>query len=118
MLIYYTSRERIFFSHFTLVSQCFSVVIWSYILSYFLFISCEGPTATLEKFVFMPQRQKQGSRSNEVQSEIQKNGVNSIAKSIPVGLVEHNTSKKCLDGNSVEPGVGFVGSSSNECCRL
>ncbi|XP_050052461.2 nose resistant to fluoxetine protein 6-like [Dermacentor andersoni] len=117
-LIYYTSRERIFFSHFTLVSQCFSVVTWSYILSYFLFISCEGPTATLEKLAFMPQLQKQGSRSNEVKSEVQKNGVNSIAKSVPVDLIEHNTSKKCLNGNSLEAGVGFVESSSNECCRL
>ncbi|CAN8019015.1 unnamed protein product, partial [Ixodes persulcatus] len=47
------ARERTFFSHFTLVSKCFSTLVWSYLLSYLLFVSCEAPTGRLEKLVFM-----------------------------------------------------------------
>ncbi|CAN7940064.1 unnamed protein product, partial [Ixodes hexagonus] len=47
------ARERSFFSHFTLVSKCFTALVWSYLLSYLLFISCEAPTGRLEKLVFM-----------------------------------------------------------------
>ncbi|CAN7989690.1 unnamed protein product, partial [Ixodes pacificus] len=47
------ARERSFFSHFTLVSKCFSALVWSYLLSYLLFVSCEAPTGRLEKLVFM-----------------------------------------------------------------
>ncbi|KAH7984331.1 hypothetical protein HPB52_019435 [Rhipicephalus sanguineus] len=49
ILMYHIARERVFFSHFTLVSQCFAVVVWSYILSYFLFIACDAPTGQLDK---------------------------------------------------------------------
>ncbi|XP_070385945.1 nose resistant to fluoxetine protein 6-like isoform X2 [Dermacentor albipictus] len=47
------SRERRFYSHFTMVSNCFVVLTWSYILSYILSIACELPFAHLEKLVFM-----------------------------------------------------------------
>uniref|UniRef100_V5IDK1 Uncharacterized protein n=2 Tax=Ixodes ricinus TaxID=34613 RepID=V5IDK1_IXORI len=54
--MYHIARERIFFSHFTLVSQCFSVLVWSYLLSYLMFIACEAPTGHLEKLIFMRER--------------------------------------------------------------
>ncbi|XP_077536431.1 nose resistant to fluoxetine protein 6-like isoform X2 [Haemaphysalis longicornis] len=53
---HHIARERIFFSHYTLVSQCFAVFVWSNILSYLLFITCDAPTGHLEKLVFMPVR--------------------------------------------------------------
>ncbi|CAN7941203.1 unnamed protein product [Ixodes hexagonus] len=56
LFMYHIARERIFFSHFTLVSQCFSVLVWSYLLSYLMFIACEAPTGHLEKLVFMRER--------------------------------------------------------------
>ncbi|KAL3222507.1 hypothetical protein MRX96_004964 [Rhipicephalus microplus] len=46
-LSYNIARERRFYSHYTLVSSCFAVLIWSYILSYLMFVACEGPTAKL-----------------------------------------------------------------------
>ncbi|CAN8019012.1 unnamed protein product [Ixodes persulcatus] len=56
LFMYHIARERIFFSHFTLVSQCFSVLVWSYLLSYLMFIACEAPTGHLEKLIFMRER--------------------------------------------------------------
>ncbi|XP_040078318.3 nose resistant to fluoxetine protein 6 [Ixodes scapularis] len=45
------ARERIFYSHFTLIMQCFSVFVASTILSYVTFVSCEVPVGRLEKLV-------------------------------------------------------------------
>ncbi|CAN7942203.1 unnamed protein product, partial [Ixodes hexagonus] len=53
LLMFHISRERVFFSHFTMVvSLFFSVLVWSYLLSYLLFVFCEAPTGRLEKIVF------------------------------------------------------------------
>ncbi|XP_077501063.1 nose resistant to fluoxetine protein 6-like isoform X1 [Amblyomma americanum] len=49
------SRERLFFSHFFAVSLFFTTIVWSYLLSYLLFICCEAPTGRLDKLVFEPQ---------------------------------------------------------------
>ncbi|KAM7304861.1 nose resistant to fluoxetine protein 6 [Ixodes scapularis] len=56
LFTYHIARERVFFSHFTLVSQCFSVLVWSHLLSYFMFIACEAPTDHLRKLLFMRER--------------------------------------------------------------
>lgn len=50
--ILHTSRERIFYGHFNLVTLFFGVLVWSYILGYFTFLICEGPTANLDKLLF------------------------------------------------------------------
>lgn len=63
LVMHHVTRERIFYSHFTLVSQFFSVMVWSYILSFILFIACEGPTARLEKLVFMRERRRNVHRT-------------------------------------------------------
>ncbi|XP_037509533.1 uncharacterized protein LOC119386275 [Rhipicephalus sanguineus] len=117
-MMYHIARERIFFSHFTLVSQCFAVVVWSYILSYFLFIACEGPTGHLEKLVFMPVRRSVDSPSDATKNGVHHNGVNGIPKSLPACTDEQNKSKKYLNEDSLEAGVGITGKDSNECCRL
>ncbi|KAH7984330.1 hypothetical protein HPB52_019434 [Rhipicephalus sanguineus] len=118
IMMYHIARERIFFSHFTLVSQCFAVVVWSYILSYFLFIACEGPTGHLEKLVFMPVRRSVDSPSDATKNGVHHNGVNGIPKSLPACTDEQNKSKKYLNEDSLEAGVGITGKDSNECCRL
>lgn len=56
ILKYHIARERTFFSHFSLVSQWFSVLVWSYLLSYLMFVACDAPTGRLEKLLFMRQR--------------------------------------------------------------
>ncbi|KAK8759176.1 hypothetical protein V5799_003191 [Amblyomma americanum] len=51
-LFLHISRERIFFFHFILISLVFIVLVWSFVLSYILFIFCEAPTAKLDKLAF------------------------------------------------------------------
>ncbi|KAH8032753.1 hypothetical protein HPB51_001451 [Rhipicephalus microplus] len=118
ILMYHISRERIFFSHFTLVSQCFAVVVWSYILSYILFIACEGPTGHLEKLVFMPVRRSEDSRSDITKNGVHHNDVNGNMKSIPALSGEQSKSKKYLNEDSLETGIGISENESTECCRL
>ncbi|XP_037269392.1 nose resistant to fluoxetine protein 6 [Rhipicephalus microplus] len=57
-LALHISRERMTLSHFVAASFCFSTLAWSYILSYFLFFSCEAPIGKLDKLVFEGLRQK------------------------------------------------------------
>ncbi|KAM7303477.1 nose resistant to fluoxetine protein 6 [Ixodes scapularis] len=70
------SRERLFYSHNTLVMQCFGVFVWSHLLSYALYIACEAPTSRLERMIFMPETQTGGGRTG-----VTKNG----AKEVNVG---------------------------------
>lgn len=51
-LFLHISRERIFFFHFVLISLVFIVLVWSFILSFIMFIFCEAPTAKLDKLAF------------------------------------------------------------------
>ncbi|CAN8019003.1 unnamed protein product [Ixodes persulcatus] len=46
-LIYYESRERIPYLHFTLVTHTFGVTMWSYLLSYVVYLICEAPTRNI-----------------------------------------------------------------------
>lgn len=116
IVMYNIARERIFFSHFTLVSQCFSVFVWSYILSYFLFIACDAPTGHLEKMVFMRNRQKDASRNATV------NGVHHVGtanntKDLPVGVIEDGTIRNYFNG--VPPTLGGgQGAGCDGACRL
>lgn len=48
------SRERIFYSHFTLVLLSFGVFGLSSILSFVTFLACDAPVGRLEKQVLMP----------------------------------------------------------------
>lgn len=50
-------------SIFAQVSLFFTTIVWSYLLSYLLFICCEAPTGRLDKLVFEPQR-KQTEKSD------------------------------------------------------
>ncbi|XP_077501017.1 nose resistant to fluoxetine protein 6-like [Amblyomma americanum] len=52
------SRERLFFSHFFVMSFFFTILVWSFLLSYLLFIICEAPTGKLEKLIFEPLRRR------------------------------------------------------------
>ncbi|KAM7303662.1 nose resistant to fluoxetine protein 6 [Ixodes scapularis] len=63
-----TARERLFFSHFTMVTQCFGALVTSYLLSLVLFVVCEAPTGRLEKLILMPSRRpEKPSGTNEDQ---------------------------------------------------
>ncbi|XP_070384860.1 nose resistant to fluoxetine protein 6-like [Dermacentor albipictus] len=52
MVMLHTTRERLLWSHFTLVTQFFGVFVWSNILAYMAFIACDGPTAAVDKLIF------------------------------------------------------------------
>ncbi|KAL1413987.1 hypothetical protein MTO96_007802 [Rhipicephalus appendiculatus] len=93
-LMHRISRERRFYSHLTLVSNCFVVLVWSHILSYILCVSCELPTAHLEKMVFIRDNKKCGGGTpEEPQKEHQL--VGEEAGNIPVISINQLTSKNC-----------------------
>ncbi|KAH6944363.1 hypothetical protein HPB50_002753 [Hyalomma asiaticum] len=118
ILMYHIARERVFFSHFTLVSQCFAVVVWSYILSYFLFIACDAPTGHLEKLVFMRERRKELSQAAVVSNGVNHNS-NNNAKDLPVGIIEEGPIKNYFSG-VVPPSLGARddGCCVEKSCRL
>ncbi|KAG0445736.1 hypothetical protein HPB47_014609, partial [Ixodes persulcatus] len=92
LFTYHIARERVFFSHFTLVSQCFSVLVWSCLLSYFMFIACEAPTDHLRKLLFMRER-------------------NSAVKTAP-GPEKHVEADRIQDGFNGTYGNGVVKANS------
>ncbi|XP_065299088.1 nose resistant to fluoxetine protein 6-like [Dermacentor albipictus] len=48
----HASREKILWSKFNLVTLWFSVLIWSFLLSYLTFLACEAPMAKLNSLIF------------------------------------------------------------------
>ncbi|XP_077511561.1 nose resistant to fluoxetine protein 6-like [Amblyomma americanum] len=122
VVTYHVARERIFFSHYTLVSQCFAVLVWSYIVSYFLFIACDAPTGHLEKLVFMPQGRREtsqnGAPANGVSNRGDSNGNN--VKDLPIGIIEEGVIKNNFNGVSLSPGDAAEcdGSCTKKCYRL
>lgn len=50
-LMNHVARERTYFSHFSLVTQFFAVLMWSYFLGYLLFVACEAPLGHLDRLV-------------------------------------------------------------------
>ncbi|KAL3198503.1 hypothetical protein MRX96_014320 [Rhipicephalus microplus] len=79
------SRERLHYSHFFMVSFFFGVLVWSYLISYFLFIFCEAPTGRLDKLMFEPRR---SAREKQVKDSVP----NANAKDALSGL--HNDNGK------------------------
>ncbi|XP_049522785.1 nose resistant to fluoxetine protein 6-like [Dermacentor silvarum] len=59
MLSHHIARERLFYSHYTLVSECFAVLIWCYVLAYVMLIACEGPTTNLAALLIAGRKRKQ-----------------------------------------------------------
>lgn len=55
-LTMHISRERMFYSHFFIVSFFFSLLVWSFLISYFMYIFCEAPTGRLDKLIFEARR--------------------------------------------------------------
>ncbi|XP_077505897.1 nose resistant to fluoxetine protein 6-like [Amblyomma americanum] len=51
-VLLHTSRERYYYSHFNQVTLFFAVMVWSYILAYFSYLICDGPTGNLDKLLF------------------------------------------------------------------
>lgn len=50
------ARDRLYYSHFVLLSQFFSVLIWCYLLSFLLYMVCEAPIGRLEKIMLRRSR--------------------------------------------------------------
>ncbi|KAL1438074.1 hypothetical protein MTO96_010416 [Rhipicephalus appendiculatus] len=132
ILMYNIARERVFFSHFTLKKSVLGVnsanhagypnaspsLVWSYILSYFLFIACDAPTGHLDKLVFMRERRKEPSRADVVANGVHHNG-NNNARDLPVGIIEEGPIKNYFSG-IVPPSIGSRddGCCAEKSCRL
>ncbi|XP_075543167.1 nose resistant to fluoxetine protein 6-like isoform X2 [Dermacentor variabilis] len=66
-LTMHISRERLHYSHFFIVSFSFSVLVWSFLISYFMFIFCEAPTGRLDKLIFEARR---ATKEKELKDEV------------------------------------------------
>lgn len=106
LFMYHIARERVFFSHFTLVSQCFTVLVWSYLLSYLMFIACEAPTGNLEKLVFMRERATKAGPGQEKRAEAEQQLGDGLKSAYRNGVTKGNSPND--NQNSYD----------NVCCRL
>ncbi|XP_070389402.1 nose resistant to fluoxetine protein 6-like [Dermacentor albipictus] len=69
-LLVESSRERIYWSLFNLVTLTFAVLVWSFLLSYMTFIACEAPTGALDKLLFGRLIGKGGARRQEHEEKL------------------------------------------------
>lgn len=74
-LMLHTSRERVLFSHFIVISLVFTALVWSYLLSYFMLLFCEAPTAKLDKLVFDGCRRSEPKPAAASPTEVVTNGI-------------------------------------------
>ncbi|XP_050044126.1 nose resistant to fluoxetine protein 6-like isoform X1 [Dermacentor andersoni] len=51
-LMLHASRERIFWSHFNVVTLWFATLVWSFLLAYVAYLACEAPSTTLCSLIF------------------------------------------------------------------
>nr|XP_037268659.1 nose resistant to fluoxetine protein 6-like [Rhipicephalus microplus] len=51
-LMLHASRERVVWSRFNMVTLWFSVLVWSFLLSYLEFLACEAPVTKLNSLIF------------------------------------------------------------------
>uniref|UniRef100_A0A0K8RC34 Uncharacterized protein n=1 Tax=Ixodes ricinus TaxID=34613 RepID=A0A0K8RC34_IXORI len=72
LAVYDTSRERIYYSKFNVVSMFFNVSIWSILISCVLFVGCEVPTARLERMLFNFQSDKKENVKENLQAHVAK----------------------------------------------
>lgn len=64
------ARERIFYSHFTLVLQTFGVFVASSLLSLAVYFACEAPVGRLEKLFLMRSDEDKKARENFTGKEV------------------------------------------------
>ncbi|KAK8758123.1 hypothetical protein V5799_004245, partial [Amblyomma americanum] len=104
-LVLHISRERILYSHFTLVSMCFAMLMWSYCLAYLAFIFCEAPTAQLDKLIFMG-----GGRSDRRDRPAAQNGTQHNEKPwvVTTEMIEKSQPPMDLENgnNNAHSGIG------------
>ncbi|XP_075539360.1 nose resistant to fluoxetine protein 6-like [Dermacentor variabilis] len=65
-----SSRERIYWSVFNLLTLTFAVLVWCFLLSYMTFIACEAPTGAFDKLLFGRLIGKGGTRRQEHQEKL------------------------------------------------
>ncbi|XP_037560094.1 nose resistant to fluoxetine protein 6 isoform X2 [Dermacentor silvarum] len=110
------ARERLFFSHFFVVSFFFTILVWSYLLSYLLFIFCEAPTGKLDKLIFEPRR-KQADK--EEGNELPKTtGAQHKLPCAITSLTDTKFALPVLDNNSKEVFNEFHYKNGNVSCQL
>nr|XP_054931481.1 nose resistant to fluoxetine protein 6-like [Dermacentor andersoni] len=69
-LLVESSRERIYWSLFNVVTLTFAVLVWCFLLSYMTFIACEAPTGALDKLIFGRVIGKGGARRQEREEKL------------------------------------------------
>nr|XP_054918962.1 nose resistant to fluoxetine protein 6-like [Dermacentor andersoni] len=96
-IMLHASRERLYYSNFNQVTLFFAVFLWSYILAYFMYLVCEGPTANLDKLAFSSITRPRNE--NEASTTVQKasNGTREVGFEIP-HIVLDDDGKKVGNG--------------------
>ncbi|KAL3240145.1 hypothetical protein MRX96_047984 [Rhipicephalus microplus] len=63
-LMLHASRERVLWTRFNMVTLWFSVLVWSFMLSYLEFLACEAPVTKLNSLIFgrIPRRGDAGEQ--------------------------------------------------------
>ncbi|XP_054919301.1 nose resistant to fluoxetine protein 6-like [Dermacentor andersoni] len=108
-LTMHISRERLHYSHFFIVSFYFSVLVWSFLLGYFMFIFCEAPTGRLDKLIFEVRR---ATKEKELKDEVPNaNGAEGKMSQLVHKLrdskeefVQHSSGKEAFSGLNNDEG--------------
>ncbi|KAH6934090.1 hypothetical protein HPB50_020028 [Hyalomma asiaticum] len=71
-LMFHASRERVLWSKFNVITLWFAVLVWSFLLSYLLFIACEAPATKISNLILrrlVGRRDEQRHRPQEQTDE-------------------------------------------------
>ncbi|XP_077490136.1 nose resistant to fluoxetine protein 6-like [Amblyomma americanum] len=79
-LYYNASRERLYYSTFSLATLFFAALVWSLLLSILLFATCEAPTGRLEKQLFSCRAPARDKKPKVVASYVKNNDVEEAKK--------------------------------------
>ncbi|KAL1438076.1 hypothetical protein MTO96_010418 [Rhipicephalus appendiculatus] len=99
------TRERRHYSHFNRVNDCFVVLIWSYMLSYVLFIACEAPTGHLDKIAFVRGGRRHSAKIPATEDSMQNTSDRRSTKDFQCISIEDRTMEACLNKNDPSQGT-------------
>lgn len=110
------ARERVFFSHFFVVSFFFNILVWSYLLSYLLFVFCEAPTGRLDKLIFEPRRIPADKKEESERPKV--NGEQSRLSCVITSLTDTKFTVPAQNNNSEKAHNEFHSKNGNVSCQL
>ncbi|XP_077527604.1 nose resistant to fluoxetine protein 6-like [Haemaphysalis longicornis] len=100
-LVLQITPERMFFSYFVVVSFFFSVLLWSYLLSYLLFVFCEAPAVRLSKLILDSPRKITAMESGDAgPTAVDRGGDRPSTVAVDLGNEENEPARSANESNS------------------